>query len=871
MPPSIGSRLGHYAIEAPLGSGGMGDVYRARDTRLDRVVAIKVLGGAQLAVTPALRERFAREAKAISAVEHPNICALYDIGVADGIDYIVMQLVPGETLAARLARGPLAWPEARGVARQIALALEAAHERGVVHRDLKPSNVQLASDGQVKLLDFGLAKVLRPESALLEGSQAPTQPEPSQLGVAVGTLPYMSPEQARGGPVDKRADVWAFGCVLYEMLCGKRAFDGPSVPDLLSAIVDREPDWTRLPASTPARVGVLLQRCLRKDAGRRLRDVGDALLELEDAEVAEASAATPVRVPAARARERLAWAAAAAGLLLGGAALLRSIGSAPPTGERMRFSVVTNLSGYEAHPSLSPDGGSIAFISNQGGQWDVYVGLVRGGSLVRVTNDSALEERPRWSPDGSRLLFHRWNRKGLFDVWMVPALGGDARLLVPNARSPAWSPDGRRIAYSSRGSLWTCDANGNDRRPVTQPEAPYGHFQPIFSRDGRRLAFVRRREGPYSELAVADVADGSVRALTSDGSAAQSPAWSADDRFVYFASSRGGTLNLWKISSQGGAPQQITAGRGDDAELDVSSDGRRIVFSTVRANPNVAELSLVAGPNPPLVWLTTDSARGEHVPRYSPDGRRIAYFASRSGADPETLWVMEADGKNPRRLAEDGRINVQERWTHDSLSLVYISRADGSTMVGSELRRIAIEGGAPETLVREPAVPVWGDVAPDGRLLLRVSPTEGKLLDPRSGLSEPVPQLLGEPTWARDGSAFAYIVGPELGDERAGVWIGTPGAPHRLVSPGWFTWCSWNGAGELLATEARPDLTSVLWRISRDGRRTLALERGPQQFLRHQMELINPSRFDVRPDGTRLVFEALESFESDISMIELVR
>ena len=749
----------------------------------------------------------------------------------------------------------------------MALALEAAHERGIVHRDLKPSNVQLAKDGQVKLLDFGLAKVLQPEAPLADATQAPTLPAESQLGVAVGTLPYMSPEQARGEAVDKRADVWGFGCVLYEMLSGQRAFDGPSVPDVLSAIVSREPDWTRLPPDTPWRVRELVERCLRKDAGRRLRDVGDARLELEDATATAPAAAAPAR-RAPRAREVLAWTIAAAALALAALELVRGWRLTLAPRQTMRFSVVTNLSGVEAHPSFSPDGRSIAFISNLGGQWDVYVGLVTGGSPVRVTHDINLEQRPRWSPDGSQLLFQRLNEKGLYDIWVVPALGGDARRVLPNARSPAWSPDGRQIAYSAGGSLWISDANGRNPRSLTQPELPFGHFQPAFARAKRSLAFVRRRDGPYSELGVVDIATGSVRPLTHDAALALSPVWSSDDRFIYFTSSRGGTLNVWKVAAAGGKPLQVTAGRGDDAEIDVSADGKRLVFSTIRANSNVAEVSLQPGSDSQLKWLTTDSARGAHVPRYSPDGRRIVYFTSRSGAGPETIWVMDADGGSAKRVVEDGRINIFGRWTHDARALVYMSRASAMTMAGSEIRRVAIDGGAIETLVREPGVPNWGDVARDDRLLLRTSLSDGEVLDPRSHERTPVPGLLGDPNWSRDGKAFAYVAAPELGEERSGLWTGAPGEPHRLVLKGWLTWCAWTDSGELLVTEANPDLTSVLWRVARDGRKTLVLRRGPAQFLRHQLESVNPSRFDVRPDGSRLAFEALESFEADISMIE---
>ena len=278
MPP--GARLGPYEILAALGAGGMGEVYRARDSRLGRDVAIKILP-ARLASSPGFRERFAREARAISSVEHPHICPLYDVGTDGDVDYLVMQYLDGETLAERLRRGPIPAPQAIALAQQLAAGLDAAHERGILHRDLKPFNIKLTPDGKLKILDFGLAKTLT--EAIPEGEATASTTAAISLtasGVIVGTAGYMSPEQTLGGPVDRRTDVWAFGCVLFEMLSGRPAFNGRDVTQVLAAVVGKEPDWSTLPATTPVRVRDLLRRCLQKDVSRRLRDIGDAQLEL---------------------------------------------------------------------------------------------------------------------------------------------------------------------------------------------------------------------------------------------------------------------------------------------------------------------------------------------------------------------------------------------------------------------------------------------------------------------------------------------------------------------------------------------------------------------------------------------------------------
>ncbi|MGE5837317.1 MAG: serine/threonine-protein kinase, partial [Acidobacteriota bacterium] len=281
MTLSPGQSLGPYQIESLAGAGAMGEVYRARDTRLNRTVAVKVLP-AHVATMPGLLQRFEREARAIAAVEHLNICPLYDVGADAGINYLVMQFVEGETLADRIARGPMAVPEAIGVAQQIAAGLDAAHQQGIIHRDLKPSNIRLTTEGQVKLVDFGLAKAMSPlSSADLQISPTVTA-SPTDAGSILGTAAYMSPEQARGQSLDKRTDIWAFGSVLYEMLTACKVFAGATVADVLAGVIGREPDWSALPAGTPRRLRDLIRRCLQKDPSRRLRDIGDARLELDD-------------------------------------------------------------------------------------------------------------------------------------------------------------------------------------------------------------------------------------------------------------------------------------------------------------------------------------------------------------------------------------------------------------------------------------------------------------------------------------------------------------------------------------------------------------------------------------------------------------
>ena len=323
-----GTRLGVYDITAPIGEGGMGQVFRARDTKLDRDVAIKILPEAFAHEADRLA-RFQREAKTLASLNHPNIAAIYGVEESGGITALVMELVEGKDLSQLLARGAIPIDEAVPIAKQIAEALEAAHEQGIIHRDLKPANIKIRPDGTAKVLDFGLAKALSAETASVSVDNTPTlTAHATKMGMIIGTAAYMSPEQARGKPVDKRSDIWAFGCVLYEALTGRRAFAGETVTDIITAVVKNEPDWSALPAHTPAHIRTLLVRCLQKDPRRRLRDIGDARLEIEEP-TAPASVVVPVRPSRA---SRLSW------FVAGGLFRIHGLSEHPATGKRARRS-----------------------------------------------------------------------------------------------------------------------------------------------------------------------------------------------------------------------------------------------------------------------------------------------------------------------------------------------------------------------------------------------------------------------------------------------------------------------------------------------------------------------------------------------------
>src|SRR6185437_14830656 len=419
-------------------------------------------------------------------------------------------------------------------------------------------------------------------------------------GIILGTAAYMSPEQARGKAADRRADIWSFGCVLYEMLTGKMAFGGETVTDTLASVIKSEPDWSLLPPNTPRAIRKLLQRCLRKETKQRLQAIGDARIAIEEViSGGDGDVAVPLPLSRPRWRRMLPGAAGfASGALLTGIVFL-TLAFHTPHSAAMHFRAVTNFSGVQSYPTLSIDGRSVAFVSNKDGHYNIYVGLINGGNVVQLTDDLNLKTRPCWSPDGTEIAYARLNDSGIWDIWKVPALGGVPRRFILNAADPAWSRDGRSLAYrhSVTGAIWISDSfgqNGHELASARKPGATTGFVNsaPRFSPDGREVAFGSSWGGPYGELEVVNLDSGKVRKLTHDNALALSPAWSADGRFIYFASSRGGTLNIWKIAENGSQLEQITSGQGDDAQLDISADGKRIVFSSFRTNVNVVQLDL---------------------------------------------------------------------------------------------------------------------------------------------------------------------------------------------------------------------------------------------------------------------------------------
>ena len=508
MPLHAGSRVGPYEITAEIGAGGMGIVYRARDTKLRRDVALKVLPDI-FADDPEPLARFQREAQVLASLNHPSIASIYGLEEADGVRALVLELVEGPTLAERIAQGPIAIDEALPIARQMAEALEAAHEAGVIHRDLKPANVKVEANGVVKVLDFGLAKAFAGDAPGADLSESPTVTAAgTREGMILGTAAYMSPEQARGKLLDRRTDIWSFGCVVYEMLTGHAAFLGETLADTIAKILGREPDWRALPDQTPASVRVLLRRCLERDAKRRLRDVGDARLEFDDAAAAVHGDTTSpaARLDRAGARPPSRWALVASLTVLAGILLVGATAWYRNTQDDVwrnpltdaKFTRLTDFEGAEQSAAISRDGQFVAFLSDRDRSLDAWIGQIGTGDFNNLTNGRTpglgnLRTRNiRFAPDGS--LVSLWARDaGAVMQWTVPTLGGPARPFMEGVAELDWSPDGTRIAYHTNESgdpIYVTEPNKRVGRPIfTAGGGLHNHF-PVWSPAGTFIYFV---------------------------------------------------------------------------------------------------------------------------------------------------------------------------------------------------------------------------------------------------------------------------------------------------------------------------------------------------------------------------------------------
>jgi Tol biopolymer transport system component len=758
---STGSRLGSYEILELLGHGGMGEVYRGRDTRLRRDVAVKLVHPQLLDSTSV--ERLQREARALATLGHPNVASVYELGEAEGVSFIVMELVLGETLADRLVHGQLPSEEIVRIARQIAAALEAAHDKGIVHRDLKPANIKVGSDGVVKVLDFGLAKTLQSHPT---NADLPTATLQTREGAVVGTAPYMSPEQMRGLEVDRRSDVWSFGCVIYEMVTGRRAFNGATSADVIAAVIDGDPDWHAIPSDTPPAIVRLLRRCLRRDVSQRLRDMGDARLELE-----EMGTAGDGQVETSR--RRMLIAAIAALLVVAGALAVagvwaRRLPSAEGTPARFVVSIPQDapLGGLD-FPSIAiaPDGVRIAYVGNRGGRTQLFVRPMDAIDPVPIagTMDAV---SPFFSPDGQWIAFFAdgqlkkvavtggapitlcpapvglggsWNRDDIIvfaaatgsALSQIPASGGMPRPLTTldvthgefSHRWPEWLPDGETVVFTvgTSGSWNDAQVAALSTRTGQRTTLIRGGTSPHFVAPGALLYAQRGRlmsvsfdPGRLAVIGAPVVALESV--LQSSDGAVQFSASKAGHAVFISGGSDANQRRLVSVSRDGASVLPFAAPPGAYVAPRASADGRKLLVTIESPSPDLWVYDVTLGTT---TQITFDS--GATSPVLSRDARRVAFSSTRTGVP--NLFVANLDGTGPlERLASSDNAQNPGGWAPDG-TLAYVERRPAT---GRDILLLTSPDHRSRSLVESAADESAPAFSPDGQWLAYVSNETGR-------------------------------------------------------------------------------------------------------------------------------------------------
>jgi Tol biopolymer transport system component len=887
---TVGQSLGPYEVLSPLGAGGMGEVYRARDSRLGRQVAIKVLPSERMA-DEGRKSRFAQEARAASALNHPHIVTIHEIDSVDGVDFMVMEYLRGQTLDALIPRTGMRLGEALRAAIPIADALAAAHAKGIVHRDLKPSNVVVTPEGVVKVLDFGLAKLLaddQEDQADVDASSPTATAAPgSSPGTISGTAGYMSPEQATGGKVDTRSDIFSFGAVLYEMVTGRRAFGGKSATEMLAAVMRDQPKPPHeLVADVPDALERIILLCLRKEPDRRSQSMAHVkveLLEVKEDTASSARATTTALSTRRRPVRTLVLGLALAALLAGYWVWWRARGEPAPVATPP--SVLTAYRGGELVSSFSPDGNQVAFAWNGEGRdnWDIFVKIVGSEPPLRLTTDPAEDGAPAWSPDGRAIAFVR-HRGAQATVHLVSPLGGAERRILDFQPPPglfnwfqpsvSWSPDGRWLALSAMGNqlrsneLVRVPVDGGERVPLVTESLDTGHLHwPAFSPDGRSLAYARCQGERSCDVHLLGLsasldAEGSPRRLTSHGAIIEGLAWAPDGRSVVYSAG----FELWRAPVSGTTPPSWipqVGGReaqgGDGVAYPaLSKEGGRLSYSRLRFDSDIWKLE-ESGPPRPLL----SSTRIEADPSFSPDGRRVAFVTTRAGQGYE-LWTVNADGTSPARLTEgegSGRTTGGPRWSPDGRQLAFDrQQPDGRWDVfvidaaGGRARRVTPDDS-------DENLPSWSN---DGRFIYFGSNRTGRYEIWRVAVSGG-----GDTQITRDGglAALESADGADIYYTKAirfaGPLFRSPagGGAEREVLPSVYLW-------------SFAPVVDGLYYFTRaeDGARVLelrfsAFSTGRSRTLnRFEGEFVQA--FTVSPDRRAVLFSAAASRDDDLMLLE---
>jgi Tol biopolymer transport system component len=830
----IGTTLGHYKILRLLGTGGMGEVYAAEDLTLGRTVAVKILPAAVASSTDDL-DRFEREAKAVAALNHSGIVTLHSFEKAGDVRFITMELVEGEPLSARIPSGGLPFETLLRLGVEIADAVSAAHDRGIVHRDLKPANVLVTAANHAKVLDFGLAKLREPEG--LAGDQQTRQL--TGEGRIVGTVSYMSPEQAEGRAVDHRTDIFSLGVLLYEMATGQRPFQGDTSMAVLSAVLRDQPRAaTELNPALPSAFARILKTCLRKDPDRRYQSAKDLRNELqtlrEELDSGELQRPAFAAAPATLRRPWMFIAASLVGvgmLALAAALWPASAPSAPALA--MQHVQLTSASGEEVEPTLSPDGKWILYVSAAAGNQDIYLQSVGGQTPMNLTEDSLVGDRmPAFSSDGERIAF-RSDRDG-GGLYVMGRTGEAPRRVTSEGFDPAWSPDSRHLVYStvtapiatsrnSLGQLRRVDVQTGAVTKVTEDDA----VNPAWSPNGRFIAYwgLARTVGGAGTNSVRDIwviseAGGTPWRATDDEAVDWSPTWNADGSFIYYVSNRGGSMNLWRIPMNPdtgrvtGAPEPVTTPANYVGRAQISANGQSLVYEARSGESNIHRATFdaaraVLGPSEPV----TSGSRAFRFVDPSPDGKFLVLGTG--FLQQEDLFISAVDGSGIRQLTTDAFYDRWPQWSPDGQLVAFYSNRSGkyevwTTTPGGQLTQLTHADGI------SVLYPRW---SPDGSRMAFSDVTNRRIVgifDPRKPWKDQVADILPPPAgegtfltgaalqWSQDNTRLAGTVNgvvtiydtisrtyTPVGDVRGAVYgwlkdgrlfVGPATAP-RLVDP----------------------------------------------------------------------------------------
>ena len=766
-----GKQLANYKIEKLLGAGGMGEVYLARDSKLDRLVALKILPW-HFVADKERSNRFQREARALSALNHPYLVTVYEVGEANGLHFIAMEYVEGETLAA--VREKLSLRELLSVVAQVAEALHAAHNAGVVHRDIKPENIWVRHDSYVKVLDFGLAKLTEAAPSDVREDGANTQ-----LGVAMGTLAYMSPEQAAGEPIDHRTDIWSLGVVLYELATGKKPFKGETRQATVNAILSSEPKAaTRVNQTLPSELDLILKKALEKDRELRYQTASDLradvrrLLRIVDS---GATSAAPTHVTTTSERFiRRSWLPVFVAVLVVAAIAvgLYFFWTKPtaPEWSRAVHQQLTNQTGTEFFPAMAPDGENFVYSSESSrGNFDLFLQRVGGTNVQPLTPNTPTDEtEPVYSPKGDRIAFHSTREPA--GIYVMEATGENVKPVTPNCHHPSWSPDGTEIVCSTAGrtmpatrnqnmsALWIVHVESGAKRQLCGDDA----LHPAWSPNGSRIAFWFMPPGlGRSDIATISKDGGPIEVLTKDASTNWNPVWSPDGKFLYFASDRSGNMAFWRIAVDEntgkalGEPEAVLTPAKYNRHLSFSRDGRRLVYVQTERESNIQAIKFDLKLEQ-TVGESSSVTRGDRLiarPDLSPDGNSFVMRVIRRTQDD--IVVVDRDGRNWRDLTNDQFYDRYPRWSPDGKRIAFASDRSGRYEIwvvnahGTNLRQLTFDSSG------DTSFPIW---SPDGRRIVFSRNRANVIMEVDKQWSEQSLQALPQPDltfvvwdWSPDG------------------------------------------------------------------------------------------------------------------------